>query len=128
MRLGDTKDMAVKETVKHTLRIIFKFINVDELVDEIQRGDDETVKMLEWIVRRVSAGVKSRHQRELFYRVCVVGLWYVMKDEAYRDVFRAVLLEVLENADRLDLDNISLDPGDWHINLWWERQRKKRKP
>ena len=126
MRLGDVKDEAVKETARHTLRILFRFVDVEELVDDIFQCDDVNVKVLVTLVRKWSAKIRSKHQRDLFYKTCVLGLWYLSKDEAYMDVFRALFLDILENWELFDLDNISKDPYDWHINLWYERQRKKR--
>jgi len=73
----------------------------------------------------------SGWQQKIIGEVGTFALWVMYKDTAYRDVLCWILKELkdrIENDPEFSkqIDEMSVDPEDWYVNLWIKSRRKTK--
>lgn len=104
--------------------------NKEKIHDDMSNCGNAVVALITKIINDNAAQIKCNHQKDIVNDLSELGLWICYKDTAYRDIFFAIINDILNNSDELrELIKPYVKPSkDWHVNVWMDsREMTKEK-
>ncbi len=119
MRVHDLKDKLLRTYAMNISEVVLKFVEVDDLLEDLWRKRDPVVDELVNCLRRVCLKYDNPRYQRLTFRIGVYALWVMVMDEAYREFLISLLWEIMNKLDIYDVSDRVVDPEDWRVNRIW---------
>lgn len=119
MRVHDVKDKLLRAYAMNIADVMLKFVEVDDLLEDLWRKRDPVVDELVNCLRRVCLRFDNPRYQRLTFRIGVYALWVMVMDEAYNEFLFSLLWEVLSSFRRYEIEDRVVDPESWRVNRIW---------
>lgn len=107
------------DTIKSAMRTLMDRFAKDEqaIRADLEDLDDPVVTRLHESLLASLEGIKPEWQYNNWKRFGEFGLWVMAQDTAYKDIFRWMLNDILEDAEELREELDPKEPKMWYVNL-----------